>query len=206
MKKDILREYFIKWKYDNITDEELHHIYFLIKGMIWVQINRCYCSMINDDIFNEIWLHIQNSLKKWNEFSSNYVSTWLYPVISNRLKYLQYKESMLARKIYFIDDYSYFEKNMINNDYKSAKHECIRDCIENDLNEKEKLVVELLYDPSDDALMFANANKKYYQKQISKSNICYLTDLNDNELMEVKNQIKGKFIYATEENVKLLLS
>lgn len=204
---DPLRPYFIKWKFGSITNDELNEIYIKIKAMIWNQIYRKYCSMDNEDLFNSIWLHIQDVLEKWDENSPTYVSTWLHFVIINWIKYMQYKEIKLHSSISYIPEYiDQYEEDF--NELESIREKCVavRACIDNELTEVEKKVAELMFDPDDIALQFANSKKKYQSQKISKQDICALVGIDNNQLEKIKNILKEKFDHAINNNSRVWVS
>ena len=86
---DHLMEKMVKFKYDDISQMELNEFYDEVKLLIWRAIHECYCPMNKLDMQHDLWCHITKVKHKWDEKRSNNVSTWLYRVISNRIKEMQ---------------------------------------------------------------------------------------------------------------------
>ena len=200
---DKLRPYFIKWKFGSITQQELNELYLNVKAMIWDQIYKRYHTMEDEDLFQDIWAHIQDVLQQWDENSDTYVSTWLHFVIVNWMKYQAYKERRRREHITYVSEYlDVFDPH---EDYKARRRavcDAVRKSINDDLDEQEKRIVQLMYDPNESDLAFANSKKKYYSEKISIKDICALADIDLFTFNKIKESIRKKFSIAIENDYR----
>ena len=153
--------------------------------------------MDQEDMFQDVWAHIQAVLPKWDEESCTYVSTWLYLVISNWVKTLKIREKRLHDRVVYVEDMSKLN-NIPDADETSDAVKAIRRCMDGDFDPLEMRIAQLIMEPTEDHLAVANSVKKYKFNRLSIADICSIIGITKCEYVAARERMKEKIRHEVD--------
>ena len=212
IKSDKLRQHFIDWKNDEISDEALNEVYSHISNFIWYHIHAKYTTKDNVELFHQTWFHVNKIKDYWDETKDNYVSTWLHFVIKNYI--INANKSHINKNERYIEFSQMSKSSDIKDDFiteiyidHSAKQSQLLIEMNNwieQLTGMDKKYVQLMIEPTIEQLNSANKKKKYNCDKLSKENIAQLLEMEKWELDIFRTKIRKKLRRWLNDSTNLL--
>ena len=213
--KERNKELMIKYKYDNITDDELSELYTNLEKLIFKIVRSNYVTENFGDVCNEIWRRIAKYKHKWDENNGDYVTTWVGKVAINVIQTLR-KRSMLyrARNVSYDGMVTFgkggeekeveMDKLIADNKDDSGEkrkvfYENIMSCFDV-FDETEKKIVELFLEGDTENLVIDDENRTYKRRYASASFIKKKLSLTQNEYNKYIKSIGEKYVSKQEQD------
>lgn len=213
--KDRNIELMTKYKYDEITDEELNEFYCNIEKLIYKIIKNNYVTESFGDICNEIWKRIAKYRNNWDETKGVCVSTWVGKVAINVIQTFRKRSMTYRARNVSLDGMVAFGKggeeipldveNLIaeNKDNSGEKrnlfYKNIVDCFDV-FNDTEKQIVELFLNDEPETLFLEDENRVYKRKYASATFVRKKLSLTQTEYNKCIKSIGEKYVARQKEN------
>lgn len=207
---EILRNLMVKFKNDEITNEELEDFRQRIDKLLWKTIHSKYCTDLKEDVYQEVWRKLTVAKVYWREDVNVYVSTWLWRVAISAIGDLRYKTVKRKGEISLSDletddesSSTILERIIQENKQSNAMMKNLEKVYEfvDSLAGVDRCIVDLIINPGEKVLAVANVNKKHSRSRLTKDEIMKFVGLEYDEFCERLDALREKF-YQIMNSVK----
>lgn len=209
---DFLAERMCKFKYDELGQTELNEFYNDVQLLIWKLIHTNYCPLNKMDLHQDIWQHITKVKHTWDETRGTKVSTWLFHVITSKIKTLR-KYSTRRNNIIYENAFAQNDTPMVStvlDDLDDRKTEIfdinqeqysrrLFNIIMDDLSESEKQYVDLMMNQNKEMIADFGKDKKKKLSKLSQADVGKILGWKRGKTNIFKKKLKYKILNKLEK-------